>query len=155
MATRTENGFGSFTAGAAIAQFLRVKLTSGKLAVAGIADHEIGVIDAEAFADLDVRPVRLRTAPGTQIMVANQAITQYAPIYSAASGKVSDVVAGAMIGFALEASAADGDELECIYMPNAAVAAVHLIDPTDLPTCITRIAGILNILEGNGSMLAA
>jgi hypothetical protein len=106
----------AFTAGAAIAKYLRVKLSSGKLAVAGAGASdepvEIGTIEDASFADGDVRPVRLRTAQGTAKMVAAGAVVQGVAVYGAASGKVDDVASGAAIGVSMEAAAADGDVIE-------------------------------------------
>ena len=107
----------SFVAGAAIAQHLRVKLSAGKLAVAGITDKEIGTIIQAAFADGDVVGVRLRTAQGTTKMIANATgCVAGAEIYTAASGKVSPTYATGSypIGMALEASTADGDVIEVL-----------------------------------------
>lgn len=104
-----------FTAGAAIAKHLRVKLSSGKLAAAGIADKEIGTLIEASFADLDVRPVRLRTAQGTTKFVANAALAVGADVYTAASGKVGASATTAFyIGVALSASGADGDVIEVL-----------------------------------------
>ena len=106
----------AFTAGAAIAQFLRVKLSSGKLAAAGLADKELGTMEEASVADLDVRSVRLRTAEGTCKMVAAGAVTLGAAVYTAASGKIDDVATatGFLIGTALEAATADGDVIEVL-----------------------------------------
>ena len=106
----------AFTAGAAIAGDLRVKLSSGKLAAAGLADKELGTIVVPAFADGDVVGVRLRTANGTSRMVASKAIAQGAAVYTAASGKITDAATatGYLIGTALEAAGADGDIIEVL-----------------------------------------
>src|SRR5690606_1672908 len=103
-------------AGGAIAQYLRVKLSSGKLAVAGAGATdgavEIGTIERQAFADGDLVPVRLRHAGGTAKMVAAGAITQGVAVYGAASGKVSATESGDPIGIAVEGAGADGDIIE-------------------------------------------
>jgi len=104
----------AFTAGAAIAQHLRVKLSGGKLAAADAEDIELGTLEAAAFADGDVRAVRLRTAQGTVKMVASEAISQGAVVYGADSGKVSDAANGNPIGIALEAATADSDVIEVL-----------------------------------------
>lgn len=104
----------TFTAGAAIAKYLRVKLSSGKLAASGATDDDLGQIEDASFADLDVRSVRLRTAPGTCKMVAAGAITAGARVYQAASGKIDDTVTGKLVGTALEAATADGDVIEVL-----------------------------------------
>jgi hypothetical protein len=105
----------SFVAGAAIAQYLRVVLSAGKLAVAGITDRELGQTERRTYADGDNVSVRLRNAGGTCIMVANAAIAVGADVFSAASGKVGASASTARrIGTALTASAADGDWIEVL-----------------------------------------
>ena len=104
----------AFICGAAIAQYLRVKFSAGKMAAAGAADFSIGTLEEASFADLDVRPVRLRSAMGTRKMVASGAITQGAPVYGAASGKISATVGPCPEGIALEAAAANGDVIEVL-----------------------------------------
>jgi len=125
MAKWVDGPTASFTAGAAIAIHLRVKGSSAKLAVAGIADKELGCIEAASFADGDVRAVRLTSAAGTCKMVANGAISQFAAIYTAAAGKVS-ATAGAtsfLVGQALEAATADGDVIEGLRVGHGDTAA--------------------------------
>lgn len=116
MAQYVEGPTKSFTAGGAIAQFLRVKLTAGKLAIAGAGATdgavEIGTIEDAAFADGDVKAVRLRNAQGTKKMVAAGAFSAGAAVYGAAGGKVDDAVSGSAHGIAMEAATADGDVVE-------------------------------------------
>ena len=116
MSQYVDTGTKSFVAGAAIARYLRVKLTSGKLAVAGLADKEIGTICDASFADLDQRSVVLRTKQGTCLMVAAGAITAGAAVHTAASGKIDDAATatGFLIGTAIEAATADGDVIEVL-----------------------------------------
>lgn len=115
MSQHVETNTKTFTAGAAIAKYLRVKLSNGKLAVAGIADREIGTMEDASFADLDVRAVRLVSASGTCKVVASAAISAGALVYTAASGKVGPSASTAyVIGTALEAAAADGDVIEIV-----------------------------------------
>ena len=57
----------SFVAGGAIAQHLRVKISSGKLAVAGLTDRDwIGTAMTEAFADGEVISVKLASGAGSR-----------------------------------------------------------------------------------------
>lgn len=119
MSQYTEAGVKAFVAGGALAQHLRVKLSTGKLAVAGAADGDhvaLGTIVQEAFADGEVVPVRLRSAQGTFKAIAAGAIAVGAAVYSAADGKVNDVQAqGAFyVGNALEAASGDGSVIEVL-----------------------------------------
>jgi len=105
----------TLTAGAAIDQYLRVYITSGKLAAAGASTKAVGTLVDESFADGDKVGVRLRTAAGTHKMVASEAITAGNYVYAAASGKVA--ADGAFVeGIALEAAAADGDVIEVMVV---------------------------------------
>jgi hypothetical protein len=107
----------SFIAGAAIARFLRVKLVTGQLQLAGLVDKELGVLRDAAFAAGDQRAVILRNKQGTIPMVANGAIAAGGAVFTAASGKVGvSTSTGFLIGTALEAAAADGDIIE--VLPN-------------------------------------
>lgn len=103
-----------FIAGAAIGAHILVKLSSGKLAVAGLGDEFIGTLDEAAFADLDIRSVHLKSAQGTLLAVASGAFTAGAVVYGRAVGKVDDISATSAIrlGIALETATAAGDIIE-------------------------------------------
>jgi hypothetical protein len=101
----------TFVAGAAIGQHLRVKLTSGKLALAGASDTELGVTEIASFADGDHQSVRLRNSEGTLVGIAAGAIAVGAEVFAAASGKIDDSGSVA-VGTALTAATADGDQVE-------------------------------------------
>ena len=102
--------------GTAIGQYLRVKLSSGVLAVAGLTDKELGVAEYGVLSGDETGCVRLRTAPGTVPMVAAEALSAGAAVYTAASGKVGDTATatGFLIGTALTAATADGDIIEVL-----------------------------------------
>lgn len=112
-----------FVASAAIAAHLRVKLNgSNKLAVcgAGATENELGTITEEAFADGDIRSVRLTNAMGTTKMVALTSFSREVLLYAGAGGYVDDVVNGKPIGIALEAATALYDVVEVLRV-NATV----------------------------------
>ena len=115
-----EGGFKGFKVAAAIGKYRRVKpnaLSQVVVAGVGASDEtvEIGVTQDETFNADEVTAVKLRSAGGTQLMTAAGAFAQGAPIYGAASGKIDDAASGAVIGIALEAAVADGDEVEVVY----------------------------------------
>ena len=111
MSQFVETNLKAFTAGAAIDQYLRVKLASGVLQVATAADQALGTVEVESFASGDVVPVRLYSAVGSRKMVASVAITAGNVVYAAAGGKVA--ATGTVVeGIALETSTADGDIIE-------------------------------------------
>lgn len=107
------DGSKGFTAGGAIGANLRVKLSSGKLALAGASDADIGVTETIAFADGDTQTVRLRTAPGTVLCKAAAAFASGAALFAAANGTVDDSGTVAF-GTALNAASAAGDIVEVL-----------------------------------------
>lgn len=125
MAQFVDTNTKTFIAGGALDQHIRVRLSSGKLAAAGIADDWIGTTCQEAFADGDIVDVRLRSASGTSKYVAAGAITTGARVYAAASGKVDDAISTELIGIALPlnsetsttAAGANNDICEVLHCP--------------------------------------
>ncbi len=89
----------------------------------------------------DLQGLRLFTA-GTLVLVASAAIARLAPVYAAANGKISSTLVdgGFLIGIALEAAGADGDEIE--VLPSALAALV----PQTIAaiTAVAPNAGALN-----------
>src|SRR3990167_2976318 len=114
----------TFTAAAAIGQYLRVKDNgSAKLAVAGASDLALGQMEVPATAADQKVAVRLRTAQGSCKMVANGAISAYATCYAAASGKIAatgTVIVGTLLA---DAATADGDVVEGLPLFNAHVSS--------------------------------
>ena len=106
----------TFECGAAIAQHLRVVLSAGKLAAAGITARELGTLESASFASGDLRAVRLRTAAGTVKMVANGIVALGAKVYTAASGQISATQGSGSypVGDALEAATANNDVIEVL-----------------------------------------
>lgn len=113
----------SFPADTAIGPYLRVKVTSGNLALAGAEDIEVGVthkrinVTAGTLGASDYGTVLTQTAEGTAYYTASGSITAYAAVYGAASGKVSATENGNYIGIAMEA-ASDGDVISVLRLPN-------------------------------------
>lgn len=146
MSGNVETPTKGFTAGAAIAQFLRVKLSSAKLAVCGAEDEGIGTTEEPSAADLDKVTVRLWNAQGTRRMVAAGAITKHATVYGAASGKINDAVNGNPVGIALEAASGDGSIIEVATIPQsmglkvrAGTATLDGSNPTPVTTGLSTI----------------
>jgi len=106
----------TFDAGGALAQRILVKLSSGVLAAAGLAEEFIGSIDEAAFAAGDPRSVTLRNKQGTMLCVAAGAFSAGAVVYGRAAGKVDDIGTSSAIrvGIALEAATAADDIVEVL-----------------------------------------
>lgn len=115
-----ENSRITYFADAAVAtRFLLAKRGSAadRVAICTGADVPIGVMTDEAAAAGDPMNVQLLGGcPGTVKMIASAAIAQDALLEPAAGGKVVTLGAGAgthhVVGRALTAAAADGDEVE-------------------------------------------
>lgn len=121
MAERNDTGERSFACTGAIAEHLRVKMSSTSVAVAGATDVCVGTLRDASFASGDVRTVLLRSKAGTQKMVASEAITAGNPVYAAASGKVAG--SGTVYeGIALCAAGANGDVIEVMVTPNVDIS---------------------------------
>lgn len=114
----------TFTAGAALAQYRRVRMSTGKLAYAGAADTDcLGTLENPTFADGDEVAVRIRKVQGTSKMVANGAISQYAACYAAASGKIASS-GSVLVGVTLEEATTDGDVVEVLESAAAVLGSV-------------------------------
>lgn len=147
----------SFPYNATVGPYLRVMLTSGQLVVAGALDREIGVVPkrllTSGLGSATSAAIVTPNAEGTVRMIAAGAISQYAKVYGAASGKVSATANGNYIGIALAATTADGDEVEVlrlssesglVYSNVAASAAVtNTTDETAFDKSVTIPANSL------------
>jgi hypothetical protein len=102
----------SFPNNAALAQGTLVKMSGGFLAAAGVTDRAIGVMENRSFATDPVGAVRI--FGDTAQHIASAAITAYADVFQAASGKISTTAAGAPYGMALAAASGDGSVIEVL-----------------------------------------
>jgi hypothetical protein len=104
----------------ALGPYLRVILSGGVLALAGAEDRDLGTTKerylASGLGSSNFAAVVSRNVEGSVKMIASGAITQFAKVYGAASGKVSAAANGNPIGIALVATTADGDELEVLRL---------------------------------------
>lgn len=124
------------TAAGAVAKYLRVK-TPGAVAAAGALDQSIGTMESDCLA-AGPCSVRLKTATGTQKMIAAAAISAGAYVYGAASGKVSSVANGNIEGIAKEAATADGDVIE--------VQPINAVNAN--PVTLASASGAITIAPG-------
>ncbi len=110
---QSNDGRRGFEAGAVLARGVRVKIVAAKVVVTGDDELGIGTTTNAAAAIGDTVNVRLdnHSVEG----VAGAAIAQFAEVQAGALGKIITKAAGARVGIALEAGAADGDFVE--YMP--------------------------------------
>ena len=107
-------------AGGDIAAYLRVKLSSGVIAVAGITDNDfLGTLIKRYISagagKSTVAAVLARNAPGSRMCIASAALSVGATVFTEANGKVGATATTAIpFGIALSASGADGDEIEVL-----------------------------------------
>jgi len=119
----------TFTAAAALAPYLRVKITDATtepptVNVAGATDVSIGTVARRAYAAGDPVSILLANAQGSRIMIASatEALTCGNPVYAAASGKVA--ASGTVVeGRALTTSAAADDQLEVMSLANTDISS--------------------------------
>ncbi len=116
----------AFRCSEAIPLYSRVKIAStGLIAVAGLAEKDLGTAVTAGFASGDLVTVRLRTAAGTHKMIAKEAIAIGASLYTEAAGKVQDTAetTAFQVGTALEAATAENDIIEVLYNTHGDTAA--------------------------------
>ena len=111
----------SFPCSIAIPNRSRVVLTAGLLTIAGATDRELGVVEQSTLVPTYGQtpfnaPVRLRTAQGTEKMIATGAISLGATVYADANGGITATVGPVQIGIALAAATASGDIIEVLRM---------------------------------------
>lgn len=116
---RVQTGSPTFIATAAMAPYLRVKLSGGKLVAAGAVDNEVGTLESRVLAADAPAAVVPKNAEGTIKMVAAGAISKFANVYGAAAGKIDDVVNANFIGMAMAATSGDGSLIEVIRQTKA------------------------------------
>lgn len=110
-------GARTFTAYEALKAYARVKIKSGTTATppdvhyADQGEQAIGVTLAAAAAG-ELVAVKLMTADGTFLGIANDTFSIGAVLYAHDDGEISDSSSGSAIGVALEAATAAGDIVE-------------------------------------------
>lgn len=151
MADLTEKNLKTFTAGGAVAIYLRVK-TPSAIAAAGALDVDIGTLELATATLGDNAVVRLRSAAGTHRMVASGAIARGAAVYGAASGQITSVRNTNAIGIALDAATASGNVIEVARTPLIPVFGAGE-DHTADDTLTVEESGSLHTNAGeNGAM---
>tara|TARA_R100000951_G_scaffold110822_1_gene109136 strand:+ start:680 stop:1096 length:417 start_codon:yes stop_codon:yes gene_type:complete len=124
MSSKIDTNERTFTADGAIGMHELVKVTATGCDVCGIDEHAIGTAVNPAFAAGDAIAVKLRSGSGTHKVVASAALAQGADAFTAASGKVGASASTSFrIGVLLEASSADGDVVEMVFINDGTAVA--------------------------------
>ena len=114
MTTQNGTGFLTLPAAAAITEGKRCKINaSGQFDVAGATAPAVGVA-YHNVASGGLLTVKLWSAPGTVLVVANAAITAGARLYPTANGNVAGTGTTALQLVAREAAAAQNDIIEAL-----------------------------------------
>jgi hypothetical protein len=151
----TENNLRTFTAGGAVAIYVRV-ITPSAIATAGALDVDIGTLELATATLGDDAVVRLRSAAGTVRMVAAAAIAKDARVYGAAAGKITSTINTNPVGVALEAANASGNVIEVLRMPLPQTAFGLGEDHTADDTLTVAESGSLHTNAGeDGAMTLA
>lgn len=109
----------------ALAEGTRVKLSAGYLVAASAAEDELGTIEQRVLASDTSATVLPINHPGVRHMIASGAISQYATVYAAASGKIAS--SGTLLrGVALEAASGDGSVIKVMFANGASLGSQTL-----------------------------
>lgn len=144
----------TFKATLAIAQHLRVKITSGtttsppEVELAGVGDVWTGTTLGATLVVNKSILVRPRNFVGTVEMMASGAISKGVHIYGAASGKISATANGDPIGVSIEAASADEAIIEILPYPNAG-KSMGLSGLTTIATTSNTDEYVIAPLTGN------
>ena len=119
MTARVFKDVRTFPNNGALGKGVRVTVTGGFLAAAGLTQPEIGAMEELALAGDTIGSVRLMA--DTERRVAAGAISQYANVFRAANGQVSATGSGEVYGMALEAASGANSLIEVLPYRNTAL----------------------------------
>ena len=109
----------SYLSDGALTRYLLLKFGSDSRHVTTCGANDVPLGNSEDAPDAAEYPTEvaiLGLSDSSRVMIASEAITVGSPVFTAASGKVQDLPGTSgtyyQVGFALTASAADGDQIE-------------------------------------------
>lgn len=127
------NNTPTYVATSALGRYLRVKLVSSKLVVAGASDDEVGTLPTAVLAADDLAAVIPSTEPCVRKVVVATAVAKDGDLYRASGGKFTATPNGKRWGVAMEAASGDGSEINARYSPAEAAynsATAYTADAT-------------------------
>lgn len=111
----------TFPNNSALTRGTRVKMSGGYLAAAGDDEDELGTLPDTVLSTDTVAAVVPFNHSGVKQFIAAGAISQYATVFAAASGKIDD--SGTLRrGIALEAASGDGAIIPVLVQGGSAAA---------------------------------
>ena len=115
------NSTPTFPSNSALGRGIRVKMSAGYLVAASSSEDELGTLADVVLAGDAVAAVVPFNESGVKQMVCSTAVTQYASVYAAASGKVAPT--GTLRrGIALQAGSGDGAIIDVLVQHGSAAA---------------------------------
>ena len=116
------NSTPTFPSNSALGRAIRVKMSAGYLVAASGTEDELGTLADTVLSTDTVAAVITINESGVKQFVASGAVTQYATVYAAASGKVSSTPGTLRRGIALEAASGDGAIIPVLVQGGSAAA---------------------------------
>jgi len=113
------NDFPTFPNNANLTRGTRVKLSGGYLLAAGATEDELGTIADDVQTTDEVAAVVPFNFGGVKQMVCSAAVTQYATVFAAASGRVA-ATGTLRRGIALQAGSAAGAIIDVLVQGGSA-----------------------------------
>jgi hypothetical protein len=152
----TQGDVATFQFTAATAEGLRVVLSAGKMAIAGVNDIDDGTAFEAVLTADDYGPVRLKSAEGTVRMIASEAISAGGAVYAAAGGKVAasgGIRLGKNVG---GAATANNDVIEVQRDPAVPLPTAYTVTPaadagaaSKIPVGATHVVVAANTNDAN------
>lgn len=116
------NDFPSLPNNSAMTRGTRVKMSGGYLTAASGTEDEVGTLCDTVLATDGYAAIVPLGYFGVKQMIASAAITAYATVYAAASGKITSTAGTLRRGIALEAASGDGAIIRVLTQGGSAAA---------------------------------
>lgn len=145
--SQQNEGYKSFTAGAARGAYLRVSSSGGSLSTAGATDPGEGVQQSPSYTTTEVVGVKMWSHNGTFKVVASGAISADAELFAAADGKVAATGTVRLGVKALESASANNDVIEAGPIVSGGAANAVAANGSTQGTA-AALTGALNVVSG-------
>lgn len=112
----------TFPNNSALGRGIRVVMSGGFLVAASSSQDELGTLTEAVLATDTLASVVPFGEGGVRQMVCSAAISQYAVVYAANSGKITSTVGTSRRGIALEAGSGDGAIIPVLWQSGSGAA---------------------------------